>query len=183
MKNIYKNIVVLAMLCTISYSSFAQRSFIGASFGFNSYKTNFTQDKFAVTSLAPSLHYMRYSSVRRGYSINASPLYLGNIKTTDHITSKTTTDKLSGMGLGVSVFGLIGTDYQSKLEFGLINTLGVNIYKNSFLGAINLDLGLMARYRLNSKMKIQFQTNPITLWDLSNAVVNMNASLGFYFAP
>lgn len=183
MKNTLKNILILSAFVCVGKSAFAQRSFVGASFGFNSYKLNFEDESIGVTSMAPSIHFMRYSSVRRGYSVNASPIYLGNVKTTDNATSKSTSEKLSGFGLGVSVFGLIGTDYQSKLEFGLINTLGLALYKNQYLGAINMDLGAMVRYRLNSKMKLQLQTNPITYRDFSTLNINMNASLGFYFAP
>lgn len=163
-------------------NAYAQRNFVGAGFGLLS--QNYPGENIKFTGSTVHLMYTHYSSPRRGSQLDVSPLMAVKMTTVDG-KDKTLVQKTGGYSFGWSVFGLIATDYQSKLEVGLINTLRFVYYPDIELSDINLQFGLMARYRLNPKMKLGLELAPMNMLTSYGQGISFGPTAGFrfYYAP
>lgn len=154
-----KNLLFLTLLLP-SLQLLGQRTFIGANFGTgsiggytsNGYTVNNTAYPGTVKSSLTTLGitFSRYSSVRRGYNLFFNPMNTLTNKFTSDDNSVKATDKLHGMSFGIGFFGLIATDYQSKLEVHMCNRFMLDLYSEA--GFVD-DYGFALRYRINRKLK------------------------------
>lgn len=181
MMSLKKWAFIAVLGCGLSSSVLAQRSFIGAGVGLLS--LNYPGSDVKISGLTTHLTYSRYSSPRRGMCFDVSPLMALKAKYTD-FDNKTVTQKLGGISLGYSVFGLIGSDYQSKMEVGLINTLRADILNNYATSNFYMSIGAMVRYKLNSKMKLALDINPLTIGsNIGGMSLGPTTAVRFFYAP
>lgn len=189
-KQLIKYTALIALCASVGAAS-AQRGFVGAGFAFTTLPTiNSTMQigntEYNGTSkssiMALGLSYTRYTSVRRGYTLHVNPIT--TVKETfdpDDKVQKTQTVKNSGVSFGISMFGLIATDYQSKIEVHILNYFQLCTGAAFFTGADFV--GVSARYRLNSKMKISADLLPFGLYSGGFGTIGRTLNLRFYFAP
>lgn len=156
----YISISALTLLCVCDVN--AQRNFIGGGITYMNRNTNGYDYTRKYSAIGATLTYTRYSSVRRGFALNVTPFLTGSGTYKDESLNTSSNLKSTGYGVGLSVFGLLGSDYQSKLEWGLINTAGFDVHPSAEFINVSMDFGLMARYRLNSKMKIHATFSPVS---------------------
>jgi hypothetical protein len=188
MKNSIQFGLVLILGLLFCNDTNAQRSFVGggitymnrneSSIDFNSEYTR------KYSAVGTTLTYTRYSSPRRGYAFNVTPFLSGSGTYSDFYNGSGTKGDLksTGYAVGLSVFGLLGSDYQSKVEWGLINNAGFDIHPGAEFMNASIDFGVMARFRLNSKMKIHTSFSPLKT---SFNLLSFNPVFGvqFLYAP
>jgi hypothetical protein len=188
MKNSIQFVFVFILALLFCNDTHAQRSFIGGGITFmnrNQSYTDFSSEySRKYNAVGTTLSYTRYSSPRRGYAFNVTPFLTGtgSYSEIDNGTGTKGDLKSTGYAVGLSVFGLLGSDYQSKVEWGLINNAGFDIHPGAEFINASLDFGVMARFRLNSKMKIHTSFYPLKS---SFSLLSFNPVFGvqFLYAP
>ena len=162
MKNLFKYISIAAITLLFVAQANAQRSFIGGGFTYMNRNVSGYDYTRKYSAMGATLTYTKYSSVRRGFALNVTPFLSGSGTYLDETLNQENELKSTGYGIGLSVFGLLGSDYQSKFEWGLINTAGFDVHPGAEFLNVSMDFGLMARYRLNSKIKIHASFSPVS---------------------
>lgn len=183
------SIALLGFLVTVVN---AQRTYFGVGLGYESLGSTSAElnknsatysgsQKSSLTSIGLSLTH--YTSARRGYTLSVNPVTTFKSSFTSSDGSYSSTTKTSGPSFGLGLFGLIATDYLSKLEVHMCNFFTVGPLQNEFF--FSSDFGLAVRYRINKKFKVALDLYPLSIYagEQVTTVTSKNVGIKLYYAP
>ncbi len=196
-----KKLLILISVYTLAFGATnnlsAQRTWFGVGFGYKdlyepvtSYYDMQTGKSFTGHSTGrlvyPGLYLSHYSSPRRGINLSLNPVTSYKYCFTSTDGGDYNMQKASGISMGFGLFGLIASDYQSKIEVHMCNQFSMgflngDVSENFYM----LDIvGLSARYRISRHMKVSADVYPLSIYSGNySASLGLNGAVRFLYSP
>jgi hypothetical protein len=184
-KQIFK-IILLLCFCYCGHILKAQRSWYGLGVGFKDLSAtgayNYTSGNGGTqtgTVMLPGIYYSNYSCARRGITYSLNPITSIKAK----VSGDGTTENFStqGVSVGIGFFGLIASDYLSKLEVHFCNNIVLGDLPNEFF--VMVDIGAALRYRVSKNIKICVDAYPLSYYEGTNVSMGFSSNFRVLFAP